>query len=50
MIYISALELALTCGLGLLVLVIPLMVRRFYASMDRRLRDVEKQMDKMKQQ
>ncbi len=42
MFYISVLELTLTCGLILLVLIIPLMVKRFYASMDKRLKNIEK--------
>ena len=48
MFHISVLELALTCGLILLVLVIPLMVKRFYASMDKRLKNIEKKIDKTK--
>ena len=43
---VGVVELALTCGLILLVLVIPLMLTRFYARMDRRLKDIEKKMDK----
>jgi flagellar biosynthesis protein FliR len=42
MFYISVLELTLTCGLILLVLVIPLMVKRFYADMNKKLKDIEK--------
>ena len=49
MFHISVLELALTCGLILLVLVIPIMVKRFYASMDKRLKIVKKKIDKKKE-
>lgn len=46
MFHISVLELTLTCGLILLVFVIPIMVKRFYARMDKRINDIEKKMDK----
>ena len=46
---IGVVELALTCGLLLLVLVIPFMVARFYARMDKRLKNIEKKIDKTKQ-
>jgi hypothetical protein len=42
MFYISVLELTLTCGLVLLVLVIPLMVKRYYRSMAKRPKNIEK--------
>ena len=46
---IGVVELALTCGLLLLVLVIPVMVTRFYARLDKRLKNIEKKIDKKKQ-
>ena len=46
---IGVVELALTCGLLLLVLVIPVMVTRFYARLDKRLKNIEKMIDKKKQ-
>ena len=49
MIRIGVLELGLTCGLLLLVFVIPLMVARFYARVDKRLKNIEKKIDKTKQ-
>ena len=45
MIRIGVVELALTCGLLLLVLVIPLMISRFYARVDKRLKNIEKKID-----
>ena len=47
---ISILELAFTCALILLIRVIPIMVARFQARMDSRLKDIEKKIDKKKQQ
>ncbi len=47
---ISILELAFTCALILLVLVVPIMVARFQARMDGRLKDIEKKLDNKKQQ
>ena len=47
---ISILELAFTCALILLVLVVTIMVARFQAHMDSRLKDIEKKIDKKKQQ
>jgi hypothetical protein len=46
---IGVLELTLTCGFLLLVLIIPLMVTRFYASLDKRLKNIEKKIDNKKQ-
>jgi len=46
---IGVLELTLTCGLILLALVIPMMLARFYARMDKRLKNIEKKIDKKKQ-
>jgi hypothetical protein len=48
MFHISVVELAFTCGVILLVLVVPVMLRRFYARMDKRLKNIEKKMDKKK--
>ena len=48
MFHISVLELALTCGLILLVLVIPFIFKRFYARLDQRLKNIEKKIDKKK--
>ena len=45
---IGVLELALTCGLLLFALVIPLMVARFYARVDKRLKNIESKIDKKK--
>ncbi len=49
MFHVSVLELTLTCGLILLVLVIPIMIKRFYARVDKRLKNIEKKIDKKKQ-
>jgi flagellar biosynthesis protein FliR len=48
MIHISVLELVLTCGLILLLLVVPIMFKRFYARMDKRLQDIENKLEKKK--
>jgi hypothetical protein len=45
---IGVLELTLTCGLLLLVLVIPVIVSRFYARVDKRLKNIENKIDKKK--
>ncbi len=45
---IGVLELTLTCGLILLAIGIPLMFARFYARLDKRLKDIEKKIDKTK--
>jgi len=42
---IGIFELALTCGLVVLVIVIPLIVARYSSQMDRRLKNIEKQLD-----
>lgn len=47
---ISPLELILPCGLLLLLLIIPIMIARFYSRIDKRLKNIEKQIDKKKQQ
>jgi flagellar biosynthesis protein FliR len=45
---IGVLELALTCGLLLLVLIVPVMITRFYVRVDKRLKNIEKKIDKKK--
>jgi hypothetical protein len=49
MFHISVVELAFTCGIILLLLVVPVMLRRFYVQMDKRLKAIEKKMDKRKE-
>jgi hypothetical protein len=46
MFHISVVELAFTCGVILLVLVVPLIMRRFYTQMDKRLKNIEKKIEK----
>jgi hypothetical protein len=43
---IGVLEMGLTCGLILLILVVPVMVSRSYARLDKRLKNIEKKIDK----
>jgi hypothetical protein len=45
---IGVFELALSCGMTLLVLVIPFMVAKFYTRLDKRLKDIEKKIDNKK--
>ena len=45
---IGVVELALACGLLLLVLVIPWVVTKFYVRLDRRIKDIEKKIDQKK--
>jgi hypothetical protein len=45
---IGVFELVITCGLLLLVLVVPFMVTRFYVRLDKRLKNIEKKIDKKK--
>jgi hypothetical protein len=45
---IGVVELGLTCGLVLLILVIPWMVARFYVRLDKRLKNIENKIDKKK--
>ena len=49
MFHISVVELAFTCGIILLVLVVPVLLGRFYTRMDERLKNIEKKIDKKKQ-
>jgi len=46
MFYISTLELTLTCALIALLFVLPVIVKRTYARIDKRLKDVEKKLEK----
>jgi hypothetical protein len=46
MFHISVAELALTCGVILLILIVPMMVKRAYADMNKRLKNIEKKIDK----
>ncbi len=46
MFYISTLELSLTCLLALALLVVPFVFKRYYADVERRLRNVEKKLEK----
>jgi F0F1-type ATP synthase membrane subunit b/b' len=48
MFHISVVELAFTCGVILLLLVAPVIWKRFYADMDKRLKNIEKKIDKKK--
>jgi hypothetical protein len=48
MFHISVAELALTCGVILLIFILPVMWKRFYADMDRRLKNIEKKIEKKK--
>lgn len=45
---IGVLELTLTCGMLLLVLIVPLIVTRFYTRMDKRLKNLENKIDEKK--
>jgi hypothetical protein len=46
MFYISTLELTLTCALIALLFIAPLMIKRSYAKTDKRLKDVEKKLER----
>jgi len=46
MFHISVAELALTCGVILLIFILPVMWRRFSADMDKRLKNIEKKIEK----
>lgn len=48
MFHISVAELALTCGVILLIFILPIMWKRFYVDIDRRLRNIEKKIEKKK--
>lgn len=42
---IGVIELALTCGLVLLIIVVPVIVARYHARMDERLKQIEKRLN-----
>jgi hypothetical protein len=46
MIHISVVELAFTCVIILVLLIAPVLLRRFYMSMDKRLKNIEKKIEK----
>jgi hypothetical protein len=46
---IGIFELGLTCGLLFIVITIPIIVARYYARVDKRLKNIEKKIDKKKQ-
>jgi hypothetical protein len=46
MFHISVVELVFTCGIILLFLIVPVMVKRLYSQMDKRLKNIEKKIDK----
>jgi hypothetical protein len=48
MFHVSVVELAFTCGIILLLLVVPVMLRRFYIQIDKRLKNIEKNIEKKK--
>jgi hypothetical protein len=43
---IGIFELALSCGLIFLVIIIPIIVARYYARVDKRLKNIENKLDK----
>lgn len=49
MFYISTLELTLTCALIAFVFIVPLLIKRAYAKMDKRIKSLENKMDKKKE-
>jgi hypothetical protein len=48
MFHISVVELAFTCGVILLLLVAPVLLRRFYVHVDKRLKNIEKKIGNKK--
>ncbi len=48
MFHISVVELAFTCSIILLLLVAPVLWRRFYTQLDKRLKNIEKKIEKKK--
>lgn len=46
MFHISVVELVFTCGIIVLLLIAPVLWRRFYADMDKRLKNIEKKIEK----
>ena len=49
MFHISVVELVFTCGVILLILVVPVMLQRFTTQIDKRLKNIEKKVDKKKE-
>jgi len=47
---IGVVELAFSCGLLLLILILPIMVKRYYARLDQRLKNIENKIDQKNQQ
>jgi len=45
---IGIFEMVISCGLIFLVLVIPVIVARYYARMEKRLKNIQKKIDKKK--
>jgi hypothetical protein len=48
MFHVSVVELAFTCGVILLLIIVPVMLRRFYIQIDKRLKNIEKNIEKKK--
>ncbi len=48
MFHIGVVELGLTCSILFLVLVVPVIVSRSYTRLDKRLKNIEKKIDKKK--
>lgn len=48
MFHISVAELALTCGVILLIFILPILWKRFNADMEKRLKNIEKKIEKKK--
>jgi ABC-type transport system involved in cytochrome bd biosynthesis fused ATPase/permease subunit len=46
MFYISTLELTLTCALIIMLFIVPVIVKRAYAKMDKRIKNLENKVDK----
>jgi hypothetical protein len=46
---IGIVELGFTCGLLFLVIVVPVIVARYYARVDKRLKNIENKLDKKKE-
>ncbi len=46
---ISFMEFGIICFIGLLVLIVPIMIVWFYKTIDKRLKDIEKRLDKKKE-
>ncbi len=46
MFYVSSLELSVTCLLALALLIVPFWLRRYYFNVERRLRNLEKKVER----